>query len=758
MFRSDPYCNVVNLSNHSFSKSVFQVLNKNLNFCPTPGYYKNNELKTNFNDFFRRIKLKAHFASTEYTNEEEGQFQQNKTYPFLREKSSWEPKSVHHNIKTYIDAVEKDLEEHNTTKHLPKCNITKKEKKAIIELSNRNDLIITKADKGGATVILDVQDYIREAQRQLDDENFYKKLNTNLTEIYNMKINQIIDNFVRQKAIDEKMGKMLKTQQPKTSHLYLLPKIHKEGVPGRPIVSSINCHTSKLSKYVDFFLKPSVKKLKSFVKDSSDFLLKLNSVSKQDHKDTIFVTLDVKSLYTNIPNHEGIEAVKSFISRENRNMQRVIITFLHIILNHNNFTFNDTNYLQTKGCPMGTICAPSYANLFMGVFEEIHIYPFIKDKISLYLRYIDDIIIFWKDTEENLNRFIQNINECHQSIKFDFRITKNESIFLDIKIFKDRNGNLQTTLYQKPTDRKSYLHFTSEHPKHLIKSIPYSQALRIKKICSDEDDLKQQLKNLHSSFLKRGYKEEKLKEDIEKVTHLDRMTLLSPKEKNIKNVIPFITTYNRTLPNIKDILSKHWELLQINEKFRKIFEQKPMICYRRNKNLRNLIGGNILSKNEVVRKGIPTKLIQGKCSPCNSRRNNLCCKQVLPATTFRSAKTNKEFKIFHKLNCKSVNVIYLLECKLHHIQYIGKSETPFNIRLNNHRKDVKNPNSIPACKHFNEQGHIYERDAKFILIEQLKKDLNKELQSATLKRRENFWINKLKTLHPNGLNQELNQF
>ena len=171
----------------------------------------------------------------------------------------------------------------------------------------------------------------------------------------------------------------------------------------------------------------------------------------------------------------------------------------------------------------------------------------------------------------------------------------------------------------------------------------------------------------------------------------------------------------------------------------------------------NLFIFNILSKNEVVRKAIPTKLIQGKCSPCNSRRNNLCCKQVLPATTFRSAKTNKEFKIFHKLNCKSVNVIYLLECNLHHIQYIGKSETPFNIRLNNHRKDVKNPNSIPACKHFNEQGHIYERDAKFILIEQLRKDLNKEWQSATLKRRKNFWINKLKTLYPNGLNQELNQ-
>ena len=79
-----------------------------------------------------------------------------------------------------------------------------------------------------------MQDYIREAQRQMGDENVYEKLNTNLTEIYNTKINQIIDNFVRQKAIDEKTGKMLKTQKPKTSHIYFLPKIHErvENLPG----------------------------------------------------------------------------------------------------------------------------------------------------------------------------------------------------------------------------------------------------------------------------------------------------------------------------------------------------------------------------------------------------------------------------------------------------------------------------------------------------------------------------------------------
>ena len=89
--------------------------------------------------------------------------------------------------------------------------------------------------------------------------------------------------FKKEKLIPENIANGLTTNNPRTPKFYILPKIHKQGNPGRPVVSSINCHTSKLSKYFDLFLKPSVKKLKSFVKDSSDFLLKLNSVSKQDH-------------------------------------------------------------------------------------------------------------------------------------------------------------------------------------------------------------------------------------------------------------------------------------------------------------------------------------------------------------------------------------------------------------------------------------------------------------------------------------------
>ena len=79
------------------------------------------------------------------------------------------------------------------------------------------------------------------------------------------------------------------------------------------------------------------------------------------------------------------------------------------------------------------------------------------------------------------------------------------------------------------------------------------------------------------------------------------------------------------------------------------------------------------------------------------------------------------------------------------IQYAGKSEPPSNIRLNNHRKDVKNPNAIPVCKHFNRHDHDFNNHGKIIIIKQLRKTrmTSTETLKEKLKQRENFWIMKL---------------
>ena len=106
--------------------------------------------------------------------------------------------------------------------------------------------------------------------------------------------------------------------------------------------------------------------------------------------------------------------------------------------------------------------------------------------------------------------------------------------------------------------------------------------------------------------------------------------------------------------------------------------------------------------------------------------NNLCRKQVKQTKIFQSYWTKETFQIFHNLTCKSENLIYLLQCAIWQLQYVGKHETPFNISLNDHRKDAKSQASILASKHFSKQNHNFQRHAEFTLIKQIKKQRTTE--------------------------------
>ena len=118
---------------------------------------------------------------------------------------------------------------------------------------------------------------------------------------------------------------------------------------------------------------------------------------------------------------------------------------------------------------MGTICAQPYVNIFMAYFEEKFIYPLIRNATTLYLRYIDDIILIWTKSENELLTFFEKLNQQHPSIKFEMKYSKDKIEFLDTLIYKDKNNNIQTTLYKKPTDRQIYLHSKSAHPFSLKK-------------------------------------------------------------------------------------------------------------------------------------------------------------------------------------------------------------------------------------------------------------------------------------------------
>ena len=92
-------------------------------------------------------------------------------------------------------------------------------------------------------------------------------------------------------------------------------------------------------------------------------------------------------------------------------------------------------------------------------------------------------------------------------------------------------------------------------------------------------------------------------------------------------------TYNQTLPNFRNILSNIWSLLKISNRLKHVFQEQPITAYRRNKNLRNMMGDTTIENNKVVRKQKPV-LKNGYCKSCFSKRNKPFCKQVAPDHNF----------------------------------------------------------------------------------------------------------------------------
>ena len=153
----------------------------------------------------------------------------------------------------------------------------------------------------------------------------------------------------------------------------------------------------------------------SFIKDTTHFLNKLEHL-EQLPQNAFLVTLDVSSLYTNIPHNEGIDAYRHFLNTRDRNASSIstetLCDLLRMILTMNNFSFNDKHYLQTHGTAMGTRMPPSYANLFLAKFETYALscasfQPFI------WWRYIDNTFVIWTRSAQDLNTVTSFLNDIH---------------------------------------------------------------------------------------------------------------------------------------------------------------------------------------------------------------------------------------------------------------------------------------------------------------------------------------------------------
>ena len=240
----------------------------------------------------------------------------------------------------------------------------KNETDALEQRSQRDYISITKADKGGALVVINVDDYIRDANRQLSKINFYKKIPNDPTQCNRNKVDNTINELKLQRLLDDKTAKNLQTLRKNAKFLYATKNPQRKQC--RQAIGSVNCHTTKISQYVDHHLQPHIQELESYVKDSTDFTKKVSTIDKVP-QESFLVTMDICSPCINISNNERIKAIETTLINE-KSSNESNYQFPKLILALNNFIFNCTNFLQLKGCAMEPKCAATHTNIFMSIY------------------------------------------------------------------------------------------------------------------------------------------------------------------------------------------------------------------------------------------------------------------------------------------------------------------------------------------------------------------------------------------------------
>ena len=465
------------------------MLEKGLNFIPTPKEITNTPILEAATKFARRLKLAYHFRKSNY-------YVSQKFIP----KSTWAPndKDMPAEVLETVEKIKSDLSNLQVPYH--QNNLNDGEIKALKNIRRNSDIIIKPADKGSATVIMDRQNYINEGHRQLGDDRYYKKIQEPIFMETRLKVNEILLDLLDKKFISEKQFQYLKSpDEPRPRQFYMLPKIHKplekwpvpNMPPGRPIISDCSSESYKVSEYIDHFLQPLASKHDSFIKDTSDFLNKLKQVKINEN--SLIFTLDVDSMYTNIDHDSGLAAIKKAFDTnpDPRRPDQHILDLLELSLKNNDFQFNRETFLQTKGTAMGKKYAPSYANIFMAQFEtEAMKKCYLKP--DFYKRFLDDIFGVWNHGRENLDTFLKILNSHHPGIKLTAVIEANSIDFLDVTVFKGpslrQKGIFDTKVFFKPTDTHQLLHKASFHPRHTFRGILKSQIMRFYRICTQKSD------------------------------------------------------------------------------------------------------------------------------------------------------------------------------------------------------------------------------------------------------------------------------
>lgn len=632
-------------------------------------------------------------------------------------------------------------------------NLTKDEKMGLKWLENnigKGKIAITKADKGGATLIVKPELMVKKSLEKLENTSLYEKLDHDPTfelhdELFKLWVKGKTSNFVTPKIAKDIMGISDNTKpdqsgptnrpstlphfKPGKPYFYPCLKIHKlnkcDLKPGvEPPIRLITALQEGVTRRSDVFIADRYLKALErdfcgdLLIDTNDALAWLEHVNEQfDHntkRKLRAFTFDYKALYDSLDPELAIEALSSAInecrSEWDPEFKQWLIDLVRLSLRASIGMFNGNWYRQKVGVPTGGSICVQIANIAVYYIMRKLVYDSeeLMTNIKSVKRYIDDGSGVFSGTKRQFTEFINTVNNkiSTYGLNIDEHTIADPGeyvAFLDIQFCFSEDGDLMTDLYVKETDSRSYLYYGSSHPRHTFSSIVYSTSLRLRRIINNDNRLKTRLNELKECFLSANYPQKMVDNITAKVGSMERhlrphnssnSSILVPKSPDSK--IRVISTFDsdkellEVVKNLEPALSstRSFSESSISSLEANLPPEPPKI-----KSLFKFVNktGSSLRK-KLVKVQQLTGSAHNGTRPCNQPRC-ATCKLIAEGPAYTINGKNVEPA---SGDCCSYNIIYLFMCKLCDKNYVGRTTRPLRQRVNEHRamfyKVLNNPN------------------------------------------------------------------
>eukprot|EP00116_Pleurobrachia_bachei_P000624 sb/3460886/ len=756
---------VRNLSDEEVPDGAYLYLAKGLNFVETKPL-EQEDLKHDAREFLRKLEWRAHFhqIGKEDTREEDD-------HPELRIPSRRWPTDFQSNV---VDEIKRNLLAYvdSLRPPRPKSNLNYLElegKKWLIQAIEEEKIFISKADKGGATLILNYRTALGSVEESLADRSKFSETDTPISDrmsAVTAMVKILVLEEVERGNISERDKTLitginrkgnLKTSpvlRPEVPFTYPLFKIHKlteeqisEGLvpPIRLVHATRNGPLYRLEKWVSPYLTKLSKEYvgEEFLRDTDELLKQLNGMGELQGNTRVF-TLDVQALYPSIRKDLALTALDHALSnlRSRDDKAGAVKRFVKCILEETFVTFREVVYTTVEGIPTGNCISRQLADIFLHWLLFVECPRLIPREALMWRRFIDDVFGIWRGSERQLANFISSLNRTTSSYGIIFGDHQfGETVnFLDTSVTIE-NSRIHYRLYRKPTDARDYLKTDSYHPKHVFKSVIFSQMIRVINRNSRESTRLEDLNELKIDLLRSGQLERDLDHFQSKAVDRAQMLSLgepgSSKPDTPKSLV-FATTFFEGIDELRSYLKG------LEEDIAAITGGCTVLLSMR----KSPAIGNLVVRNR--------RLSESSTGPIESEEdfNQKCggpgCRTCPMMSTSPTLSINgQRLKLNGSLNCKSKNIIYIAQCTIcsrgsgnrKEDSYIGQTMQEAHKRMNGHRsKFTEAGHQGSALAQHGGEAH---RDQ--FSLDYFKLGLIKTVSPLALDRHENKLIDRLRT-------------